>query len=150
MVPSNVILDELQTLLATDATTLADPANALHVHLAVNGFTPGNALTVADFTEATFTGATALAAGLGAQQEFTDPATGDRCVQLLEPAGGWHWVCTAGTGLPQTVYGYYVTDNTDAVLYGCDRLDTPMVINATGQAVDIPYVRFAFVSPTME
>jgi len=145
-----VILDALQTLLATDTATLAPAALAVNVHLTTTAFTPGNALTVADFTEAAFVGSTALGAGVGPQQAFSDPVTGDRIVQLLEPAGGWHWDCTSLTGLPETIYGYYVTDNGNTDLYGSARFDTPLVINAIGQAVDIPQVRFNFVAPTLE
>lgn len=146
MQPTNVILDAIANLLAADPTTLAPVANALHVHLAIAAFTPGPTLSVGDFTEATFTGGAALPAGVGACQEFTDPVTGQRIVQLNEPAGGWHWHCTAGTGLPQTVYGYYVTDHADAVLYGCARLPANVTITASGQGLDVDQVRFTFLN----
>ena len=149
MTPSDVILDKLAELLAEDPTTLAPVANAVHVHLATNGFTPGPTLTVADFTEATFDGYAVLDADVGPQQNFVDPLSGNRVVQLLEPAGGWHWATTGITDLPQSIYGYFVTDNGDTVLYGCARFDLPVPLTASGQAVDIPYVRFDFIPPVL-
>jgi hypothetical protein len=135
-------LDAIVNLLAGDTGSLAAVA-AMHVHLAKANFTPGPDLTVGDLTEADFTGSAALDAGTGTQQVFVDPVTGQRTIQILEPAGGWHWDCSGGT-LPQTIFGYYLTDNADAVLYAATRLTTPITLTAAGQAVDIPYLRFVF------
>lgn len=142
MTPSPAMLDTLNTLLATDAGSLADPANALHVHLANAAFNPASVLVPGDISEATFTGSAAIAAGLGAQQDFDDPVTGLRVVQIKEPAGGWHWLCTADPLTPETIYGWYLTDNTDAVLYGSALFGTPVVITQAGQAIDLGNVRF--------
>jgi hypothetical protein len=147
--PTNVILDSLATLLATDASKLADPANAVHVHLAQNAFTPAAGLLIGSLVEATFDGSTAKNAGLGAQQEFLDGLSGRRTVQLNEPAGGWHWQVTGVTALPQTIYGFYVTDLADAVVYGSARLDAPVLLNGIGQAIDVANVRFTFQTPVL-
>jgi len=149
MIPTNTILDRLATLLATDATTLAHATLAVHVHLFVNTATPGPGSVVGDFTEATFDGYAPLDADVGPQQEFVDPITGNRVVQLIEPLGGWHWETTGVTDLPQTVYGFFVTDNADTVLYGAARLDDPFPLTASGQAVDVDQVRFDFVPPVL-
>jgi hypothetical protein len=149
LTPSNVILDRLAELLANDTTTLAPAALAVHVHLANNAFTPGPTLTVADFVEATFDGYAPLDAEVGPQQDFFDPATGNRVVQLVEPLAGWHWVTTGVTDLPQDITGYYVTDNTDAVLYGCFRFGANVPLTASGQSVDIGNVRFSFLDPVL-
>lgn len=146
MIPSQAILDQITDLLAADATTIAPAALACHVHLAIAPFSPGAGLDIATLVEATFTGGGAISAGLGAQDVFTDPASGLKIIQLLEPAGGWHWDCTALTDLPQTVYGYWVSDNTDAVLYGSALLDAPLFLNAVGQGIDLPWIRFTFLS----
>lgn len=143
MTPSPDMLDQLAVLLATDPTTLADPANALHVHLIKQPFNPAAILVPGDVVPATFTGSTPLAAGLGAQQNFINPTGGLRTIQLKEPAGGWHWICTVLPAPAETIYGWMVTDNTDAVLYGSANFDTPVVISGVGEAVDIPFVRFA-------
>lgn len=148
--PTNVLLDRMAALLAADTTTLAPAALNVHVHLAIAPFSPAATLTVASFTEATFTGYTALNAGTGGQQVFVDPATGNRVIQLLEPAGGWHWATTGAGGLPMTVYGFYVTDNANAVLYGSALLATPVVLAASGQGVDVPQVRFALIPTALQ
>src|SRR5262245_40946180 len=136
MVGTNTILDRLAALLQTDATTLAPAAGGVKVHLASAAFTPSPTLTIAGLTEATFTGYTALVAGTGSQQEFLDPVTGNRVVQLNEPAGGWHWATTGAVGLPQTIYGFYVTDNGTTALYGSQLFPTPITLTAAGQGID--------------
>lgn len=148
MVPSNAILNATQDLLAQDPTTLAPAALALHAHLAASSFTPAPGLDIASLTEAAFGGYAALDAGLGACEEFVDPVSGIRIIQLNEPAGGWHWQVNPATGLPTQIFGYYVSDNADAVLYGSALLPTPITLNALNQAIDIPWIRFTFVPPT--
>jgi hypothetical protein len=149
MLASNVLLDALASLLASDPTTLAPVANAVHIHLAVNAFTPGPNLLITNFVEATYPGSAAKSAGVGPQQNFVDALTGQRTVQLIEPVGGWHWVATGLTNLPQDVYGIYVTDNADLIVYGSSRFDGPIPISAIGQAIDVPQVRFTFFNPVL-
>jgi hypothetical protein len=146
MTPTQLILQAIVDLLAADPTTLAPPANANHVHLAMAPFTPSPNVVIGSFTEATFTGYTPKNVGVGAQQDFYDPVTGLKTIQLLEPAGGWHWQTTGTTNLPQTIYGYYVTDNTDAVVLGCALLDSPVLLTDAGQSVDVGYLRFNFLN----
>lgn len=149
MTPTNVILDRLAEILATDADTLAPVADELHVHLFTNGLTPNPGMVIGDFTLATFDGSTPLEAGVGPQQNFYDPVTGRRTVQLIEPLGGWHWVTTGVTALPQDIYGYVVTDNTDAIVYGAARFDNPVNLTASGQGLDIPEIRFELIPPVL-
>jgi hypothetical protein len=144
MIPGQTLINRLITLLAGDTTTLAPAASNVKAHLAAATFTPSPALTVGSFTEATFTGYAALLAGLNAQQSFVDSATGNQIIQLLEPAGGWHWATTAATSLPMTIFGYYVTDNASAVLYGSALLTTPITLTASGQGVDVAQIRLTF------
>lgn len=150
MQPSNVILDRIAALLATDATTLAHATTPVKVHLALNAFTPGPALVIADFTPATFDGYAPIDGEVGPQQEFVDPVSGQRVVQLIEPLAGWHWETSGVTALPQTVYGFYVANNAGTVLYGCARLPVPVPLTAAGQAVDIAQVRFNFIPPVLQ
>jgi len=146
MTPSNAILDAIANLFANDPATIAPVALAVHVHLAKAAFTPTPSLDIASLVEASFDGGSPLSAGVGPQQEFLDPASGQRIVQLLEPSGGWHWVTTGITDLPQTIFGWYATDNTDAVLYGSGLLAIPVVLNAIGQGIDIPQIRYTFLN----
>lgn len=144
MIPSAVLNDALQDLLAADTATLAPAVNANKVHLSMTTFLPGQERVVGDFTEATFTGATALLAGTGTQQTFLNPLNGERIIQLKEPAGGWHWQASDAVNLPQTIYGYWVTDNTSADLLGCELLPEPITLNNAGDAVDLPNIRMQF------
>ena len=142
MQPTQVIINELAALLAADAGSLAPVSGGVKVHLIIANFAPGLGTDFMTLTEATFTGGAALLAAAGAQQVFRDPVSGDQIVQLIEPVGGWHWKATAGTLLPQTVFGYAVTDNASAVTYGSNLFPTPILIQATGDGVDIAEVRF--------
>lgn len=147
--PSQALLNRLNVLLAGDTTTLAPAAGGVKVHLAQNAFAPSLSLALGSLTEATFTGYAALLAPTGAQQSFSDPSTGNLVVQLIEPLGGWHWATTAATSLPQTIYGFYVTDNGTATLYGSALFTTPITLTATGQGVDIAQVRFSVIPTAM-
>lgn len=149
MTPGQTLINRLVALLAADATTLAPAASNNKVHLAIAAFTPAPALTPAGLTEATFTGYTALSAGLSTQQVFFDPATGNQILQILEPAGGWHWATTGSVGLPQTVYGYWLSDNGNTTVYGSAAFATPIVLGSSGQGVDIAQVRFTFPAVPM-
>lgn len=142
MQPTQVMLNELATLLANDTATLAPATLPVKVHLIIASFVPSLTTDFTTLTEATFTGGSAKSAGTGAQQSFRDPVSGNLVIQLLEPAGGWHWAASANTLLPQTVYGYAVTDNAGAVTYGSNLFPAPVLISATGDGVDISEVRF--------
>jgi len=141
MVPTTVITDSITDLIAADVANLAAAA-AKHVHLIMAPFTPGPGTDFTALTPATFTGSTALNAAAGAQQSFQDGATQRRVVQLIEPVGGWHWVTGDAVNLPQTIYGFAVTDLANAVTFGSEVFPTPIVLTAGGQAIDIAQVRF--------
>jgi hypothetical protein len=145
MQPSQSILNQIATLLAGDTTTLANAA-ALKIHLAKANFTPSPALLLAGLTEADFVGYAALAAGIGAQLNYVDPVTGLVTIEIKPPAGGWHFSVTGITNLPETIYGWYVTDNGTTVLYGSARLVTPIPLTASGQGFDIDLPKFAFLT----
>jgi len=143
VVPTQVIINSLAELLAEDVAFLAAAA-VKNVHLIMEPFTPGPSTDFTTLTEATFTGSAAKTAAAGAQQFFTDPTTGQRICQLIEPAGGWHWLCTADPAAPEDIYGYVVTDAADAVTLGSQLFDTPINISGAGQAIDVDQVRFTF------
>lgn len=141
MVPTSVLELSIGTAMGADTTKLAEATPFVAIHLAKAAFTPSRELVLSDLTEATFDGYGALHAASAATQVFIDPATGDQIVQCREPAGGWHFVSTGVTGLPETIYGYYLTDAAGAVLYASEVFDTPVEITASGQGVDIGQVR---------
>ena len=145
MVPTTVIQDAVATLLANDAGTLAN-MTALKVKLSKTNFTPSPALTLGGVTEADFDGYAAINPTAGAQSEFIDPVTGLRTVELVPPAGGWHFHTTGLTHLPMNIYGWYVTDHTDAILYGSGLLAAPITLQLSGQAFDLPSLVFQFLN----
>jgi len=145
MVPTSVIRLTLAELLAGDVTYLAAAA-VKHLHLIKDVFTPSDTTDFTTLTEADFDGYTELNAAANAQQAFTNPLTGERVVQLIEPLGGWHWETSGVTNLPQTIYGYAVTDLADAVTLGSALLEEPVTLLGAGEAVDIDNVRFTFVA----
>jgi len=97
---SRDLWEQYQDLLAADTTTLASVA-ANHVHLVIAAFVPSlNLSDIGTLTLATFTGSAPKNVGTGTQQTFYDVVAGRRVLQLLEPAGGWTWICTATPGAP--------------------------------------------------
>lgn len=145
MYATKLIQDAMRDLLAADPATLAPVANGVKVHLIAAAFVPADNTDFTTLTEATFTGSAAKTAGVGTQQSFFDAATNSNVIQLLEPAGGWHWQATVAPATPETIYGWCVTDNASADTYGSELFDTPPVITAIGDAVDIPYARYSIL-----
>jgi hypothetical protein len=142
VIASQFIINRLATLLGTDATTLAPAASPPKLHLAQAPFTPTPALLIAGLTEATFQGYAALVCAINAQQVFQDPVSGLQCIQMIEPLGGWHFLSSGVTGLPQTIYGYYLTDSAGVTLYASALFPTPIAVTAFPQAIDVNQARF--------
>lgn len=149
MIPTNAVLNQLQNLLNTDTTQLAAAA-VKHVHLYKTNFTPSPTLAYDATKEADFGGYAALNAPIGNQLAFNDPVTQELIVQLKDPAGGWHWQASSGLNLPQTIYGFVLTDSTDTDTYGSQKFDTPVTLTNSGDGVDIGVIRFSFVPPVLE
>lgn len=142
--PGQALINRLQTLLSQDTGSLA-AATALKVHLIQAAFTPSLTTTIASLTKATFTGYGPISAVVGNAIVWADPLTGQLVCELSPPAGGWHWAATGGTGLPQTIYGWYVGDNADVTLWGSNLLPQNVTITASGQGLDVATVRFGVV-----
>jgi len=99
-------------------------------------YTPGPDLAFGGISVANFDGSTAIV-----QDDepviYTDPGTGDIIVNLVEPAGGWQWVTTGTTNLPQTIYGYALLNAAGNALVGVTvPLVDPIVLTASGQGID--------------
>jgi len=141
MTGTKLLNDRIATLLAADTTTLAQ-VGLVNLHLAKEPFTEGPDLLLGDLTEADFDGYAPLAVDSATAQVFTDPTSGDTVIQLDEPAGGWSWETTGTTDLPQTIYGFALTDTAGAVVHGSQLLDTPVVLDGTGQGFNIPNINF--------
>lgn len=150
MQPTSLLANQVSNLVATDTTQLA-AATAPKLHLASAAFSPSLSLTLAGLTAATFVGYAPIAAGAtGAQTRYFDPVSGNAFVELKPPVGGWIFNCTGGAGLPQTIYGYYMTDNGIANLYASSLLPAGSVtITASGQSIEIANARLTFPASPM-
>lgn len=108
------------------------------IRLIKEPFTLDKGLVIGDLTFADFTGSTAKACGAGEAQAGINPLTGQRMIRLREPAGGFEWFVTGTPNLPQTIYGYAVTNNAGDALVAVALLDDPVTLTAEGQVIDIP------------
>jgi hypothetical protein len=145
MTPSRVLQLDIATLLAHDTATLAAVA-AMNVHLAKAAFTPSPTLDPLTLTEADFAGYAAISPPAGNQLVYQDPVTGLYTVELKAPLGGYHFQTTGLGQLPQTIFGWWVTDNANAVLYGSGLLPTPIPLSIVGQGFDLPSLVFALLN----
>jgi hypothetical protein len=119
----STIADNLNTLL-TNTTVGAN------LHAYSNVFTPSPLAVIGDFTECTFPGYAKKTALTGWAKAFDSASGSYRCYQPTQQ------VFTAGTlTATQTVAGVYVTDSTDATLYGWMSFDSPLVMRALNDAV---------------
>jgi hypothetical protein len=146
MLPMSALRLSLGSSLAANATYLAPASLPNAIALIIAPFTPNENLTLAALTLATFTGSTPIDGIAGAQEVSIDPVTLQQKITIKPPAGGWRFACTAGSGLPQTIYGYALVDNAVAVLLGVQVLPTPITITASGQAIDLGVVEMDFVA----
>lgn len=145
MLPMKPVRLRLGTLLAADATTLAPAADNNTVLLIMSDFTPNEDLVPADLTPATFDGSAGLLAELGAQQVGLDPTTGDQIVTIEEPVGGWRWITTGLTNLPQTIFGYGLYNEALDTLLGVTKLDTPITLQGVGEEINLGAIQLRFV-----
>lgn len=142
MLPMKALREQLGTALAADLP-LAGAGATNKVRLLIADFTPNENMTFAQLVSADFDGSTPLAAALGTQQVGLDPLTGEQIVTMIEPLGGWRWITTGLTNLPQTVFGYALVDElAGTVLLGLTHLDVPVTLSIVGQEVRIPSVQF--------
>jgi len=141
--------DEAAKKLATDTTTLAPAVNANNIALLKAAISPNEGITLADLTFADFDGSTPLDVTVGAQAEALDPQTGDSIITISPPVGGWRWVTTGITNLPQTIYGFALMSNAGAAVYATEALPTPIVLTATDQVIDIGPIELRLIAGSL-
>lgn len=144
MLDTTVLDNRIAALIAADTTTLDQATNANYVCLVISPFVPGPNLDFTTLTEASFPGYAAIPAALGAQTAYTDTSTGLRVVEILPPVGGWTYASTGTPSPAQTVYGFVLVNHTKTVTYGGQLFPTPIVINGTGQGINLGTVAFNF------
>jgi hypothetical protein len=132
--------ERMAILLAADATTLAQVADANLIVLFTNAITPSEDTLAADLTLADFDGSTPLAVGLAGQAEGLDPNTTDAIITIKSPVGGWRWETTGLTNLPQTINGFALTNQAGTTLFAAERLAVPITLDAVNQVVQLENV----------
>lgn len=145
MLGTQALLNASALALSLDTNSLAEVAKCLLI-LAKNSFTPGLNTVIGDLTEADFDGYAGIAVGTGLVRVYIDPATGENIIEMIPPLGGWHWVTTGITNLPQTIYGYALTDSTKAKVWGSGLLSAPLLLTASGQGLDVDEANFRLIS----
>lgn len=138
-VATAVLVDSLADSAVGDDTVTFNSAWA--IRLAQAAFAPSPTLVVGDLTEATFDGYAEVDLGAAGPTVSSDPGNGDVLLTFPLPVGGLHWQCTGGTGLPQTIFGWYAVNQAGTILYASGTLEAPVVISASGQSLDLDYLR---------
>ena len=148
MLPMVALRIALGNLLAANVATLA-PVAANKIALIAAAFTPDEDAVIGDLTLATFTGSTPKGGVAGAQQVGINPATQEQTITILAPVGGWRWECTADPAAPETIFGYALIDDAEAVLLATAQLITPVTIQAATDFVDLGKAEIVFVLQPM-
>ncbi len=143
MLATKSLRQAMGDLLAADTATLAPAVLANKIALIMEPWTPSESTVLGDVTLATFDGSTPISAGTGTQPSGSDPLTGDYKINIKVPAGGFRFETTGLTNLPQTIWGFCLTDNAGAVLLASERFDQEIVLSAVNQeiTVDSPDLR---------
>lgn len=128
----SALLTAIELQLGTAITGL------VHVHLYTNNLTPTKNNILADYTELTnieVPGYAAKSANWFAGVPFRrldgsweDPSS------LVDPS----FVATGPPPAPQVVYGFFITDSTDAILLGSGLFATPFTFVSTGDGFTLP------------
>jgi len=138
MTPSRAVFERLLVLLGRDTETFnTTSGSADKICLAMAPFTPGPNLLIGGVTEATFTGYAAREVATGTQPQSNDPATADSLLTFNPDPLPYNWEVTGGTGLPQTIYGFYLTDGGKTILYASALLPDPIILSAVNDFIGI-------------
>lgn len=108
-----------------------------YILLFKNNITPAESLTFANLVEADFDGYAAIKLGAGAQLVSLNPVDLTAVMDLRIPAGGFRWVTTGVTNLPQTVYGYALVNHAKTILLASANLDAPITLDVAGLRIDL-------------
>ena len=145
MTPMRNVRLALGTALAA-ATPLNQPTDENIVRLISAPFTENEDLVVGDLTFADFDGSTAIDQPVGPAQVGIDPQSGEQRITVTEPEGGWRFVTTGVTNLPQTIYGYALLTAASAALVGVHAFAEPIDLTAVTQEINLDKVTLTFVT----
>lgn len=145
MLPKQSVRLLFGSLLAANAGSLAPAADPNKIALFKNAIVPNEELSIDDFELADFDGSTPIAGATGAQAVAVDPVTGQQRITIKDPAGGYRWVTSGVTNLPQTIYGHVLLVNDLSEWIAMEVWDEPVTLNATGQEVSVPSAKIDIV-----
>lgn len=143
------VREELGTLLAADATTLAPATNANKLALITSAFTPVETLVAASLTYAAGNGLDPILGVTGAQSSGLDPTSNQQEIIINPPAGGYKWLTSGSFAGPITLYGVALLNNGLTVLLAVEAFPAPITVTAAGQIVDADPVKITFVLSPM-
>lgn len=135
MFASLALRDAALKLLAVDPATLAPVANQIYIALVKAPMIPSEGLVFADITLADFDGSTPIGVTVGAQPEALVPGSLDSVINLSPPVGGFRFVTTGVTHLPQTIYGYVLLDHAKTTVLASALFPQPVTLTITGELV---------------
>jgi len=124
MIPTTALQRRIAELIYNDTTTIGAPGANLAMRLAKAPFTPSRTLTLGDITEADYLGYFPFT--VDSDSLNWDSVNNEWWVTINPVRGGYLYVPSASPALPQTIYGFYLTDEPLTTLYGSALLDVPV------------------------
>lgn len=139
MKPSQALFERAFILLGADSITLSKSSGGVNKILLIKEpFTPASNLDPTTLTEADFDGYAAREVLTGGLPQSIDPATGDSLITAPPDTTPYLWETTGVTNLPQTIYGFVLTNIDKTVLYGSALLPANVTLTAVNQSIQLP------------
>lgn len=120
------MLDMVKNVTAN--ASIAEPK----LHLFKTDVQPNQDSEPADFVEADFDGYAAIGFGATDWNTGVEPVSGNLVIEPPPDGVALQWECSGDTDLPQTIYGFYLTNETNDVVYGARRFDVPINLTTPG------------------
>jgi len=129
------VYDTIAAAIGADTISFGDST----VYLTEDVFTPSQGMSPpAVLTDG---GLVAISMSGASVNVSIDPTTGDQVFKAVPPIGGWYFETVNTTNLPATVRGWAWVDDSNEVLAAA-LLDTPILLDAAGQSIEIDDVEF--------
>lgn len=105
-------------------------------HLFVNNFQPNKQSVRADFVEPTFPGYDVVPVD---RADWVFPTVVGGVASTFRNDGFISWMATSGPG--ESIFGYFVTDEDDAVVIWAEAFPAPQVVNTVNAVLVFPTMR---------
>lgn len=109
-------------------------------------FTPGLDVNIGNLSLANFTGSGALSSNTSWSGPNIDPTTRSRYITYPSAIGGNTWLVGDTVNLPQTIYGYVVSEHGTNNTFGSHLLPTPITLQEPGDQIDIGPVTISLLT----